>query len=107
MKIRNLTLVFTIIILTGQGCYHYRVTVPKPDPATEYEKRTMHTFFWGLVNNPEKEVAEDCISNSIDEIRISTNYGYAFITVITLGIWAPIDVEWRCGKPPITDEDPL
>ena len=108
MRKNNLTVFAVLVIISLSGCYHYRVTVPDTDPATEYESKTMHTFFWGLINDPEKQVADDCVSNSIDEVRVSTNYGYALITVITLGIWTPMDVEWRCGKEPIDDnEEPL
>ncbi len=43
-------------------------------------------------------VAQDCLSNALDEVHITTNYAYAFATVVTLGIWAPLDVEWRCAE---------
>ena len=105
---KQLTVFVVLVTISFPGCYHYRVTVPETDPVTEYESKTMHTFFWGLVNDPEKQAAYDCVSNSIDEVRVSTNYGYALITVVTLGIWVPMDVEWRCGKVPIDDtEEPL
>jgi hypothetical protein len=61
-------------------------------------------LFWGLLQeNPEPD---DCISGALDEVRYSTNFGYSLINVATLGIWHPIDVEWRCAKtpPPFPDE---
>ncbi len=94
--------IFIIVIFSAfiiEGCYHYRVVVPESDPATDYESATMHSLFWGLVNNPPKQVAGDCIGNALDEVRVSTNLGYSLISVVTLGIWTPLDVQWRCSKP--------
>jgi hypothetical protein len=34
------------------------------------------------------------------EVRVSTNFGFALITVATLGIWAPATVEWSCAAVP-------
>lgn len=107
MRLNQSTVFAVLVFILVSGCYHYRITVPDSDPATDYESRTMHTFFWGLLNDPEKQVAEDCRSNSIDEVRVSTNFGYALVTVVTLGIWAPIDVEWRCGKEIQNEDDVL
>lgn len=87
---------FLLVIL--HGCYAYRVEVPHPDPVTEQESKMAHSLFWGLVQVPQSVVAKDCVSNALDEVHVTTNLGYAFATVLTLGIWAPIDVEWRCAE---------
>ena len=42
-------------------------------------------------------------SNGLDEVRISTNLGYPFVSVATLGIWVPLDVEWRCARLPVQE----
>lgn len=81
------------------GCYHYRVITPKPDPATDYERRTVHALFWGL-GQPEDIETADCLSNAIDEVRVTTTLGYALVSVATLGVWMPLHVEWRCAKEP-------
>ena len=92
-----------LILLLLQGCYHYRVVAPRPDPATDYERRTVHALFWGLVQ--QDVPAADCVSDAMDEVRVTTNFGYLVASVITLGIWVPLDVEWRCAKaPPLDDE---
>ena len=97
---RRQRMLITVLLLVAftQGCYHYRVTTPTPDPATEYEKRTSHGLLWGLVKDDQP--ARDCEkSKALDEVRVSTNFGYALATVLSLGIWSPLDVEWRCAKP--------
>lgn len=88
---------FTVSLQTG--CYHYHVTAPKPDPATEFESRTVHSFLWGLIQSDNVE-ASDCLSNALDEVHITNNFSYSVVTVVTLGIWAPLDVQWRCAKEP-------
>lgn len=95
-----------ILLLFGfsmTGCYGYRVEVLKPDPITEPESKTAHSLFWGLLQNPQYIVADNCHSNALNDVYITTNYGYAFITVLSLGIWAPLDVEWRCAEKPSVD----
>jgi hypothetical protein len=86
-------------MIASQGCYHFRVTAPNPTPATDYEKRTLYSFAWGLVQ--QNVPAQDCASNALDEVRVTTNFGYVLISVVTLGIVVPVDVEWRCAKEPI------
>lgn len=87
------------IFTYNTGCYHFRVMAPNPDPVTEYKSETMHSLFWGLIQSKPLRPANCESSNGIDELHVSTNFGYALITVATLGIWCPMKVEWRCSKP--------
>jgi Bor protein len=92
-------------MLLGQGCYHYRVSSANFDPSTNYQKKTVHSFFWGAAQkrtNGVDVVTSNCDSlriNKIDEVRITNNFLYALATVGTLGIWCPIQIEWKCPKP--------
>jgi len=94
-----------LILTTTQGCYHYRVSSANFDPSTGYQKKTVHSFFWGLAQkrtNGIDVVTDNCDKinvNKIDEVRVTTNLGYSLINVITLGIWSPMQVEWKCAKP--------
>ncbi|WP_461131323.1 Bor/Iss family lipoprotein [Spirosoma aerophilum] len=93
---------FTLVALLflTQSCYHYRITTSRFDPSTGYQKKTAHSFFWGLVQ--KNVIATNCDSlnlKSLDEVRMTTNFGYSLITVATLGIWSPVRVEWKCPKP--------
>lgn len=104
MKTRHLPATrYTSLVLlffTLQSCYHYRISTSKFDPSTGYQKRTAHSFFWGLVQ--QHVVATNCDSlnlNNLDEVRITNNFGYSLLTVATLGIWSPVQVEWKCQKP--------
>ena len=92
--------IVAVMFITNEGCYHTRILTSHNDPSTQYQKLTVNTFFWGLVQR--NVVATDCDAlqlKSLDEVRVTTNYGYALITVITLGIWCPMQLEWKCPKP--------
>jgi hypothetical protein len=72
--------------------------------ATEYKSQTVNSFFWGLMQ--ENVQPPNCVeSDAMQEVRVNWNYGYSLLTVLSLGIWAPMEVEWRCAKlgapPPI------
>ena len=93
-------LVLAIVLLSSPACYHYRVQAPQPNPATEAQKDTRWSFFWGLVQDKEWRADLCQPSNALDEVKVSTNLGYAFLTVITLGIVTPMNLEYRCAKQP-------
>jgi len=89
-----------VVVLLIQGCYHVRINTAHYDPSTNYESKTVHTLFWGLVQ--EDVIAKNCDAlevKGLDEVRVTTNYGYSLITVLTLGIWCPTQIEWKCSKP--------
>ncbi len=96
-----ISLLLVIVLFSTESCYHYRVLTTESDPATEYQSKVVYSYFWGLVNNPKDFVVPNCNNkNALDEVRVTTNYGYSILTVITLGIFSPIEVKWRCSKPP-------
>src|ERR1700760_2114767 len=90
-----------LVVLACSGCYHVRVIVPQPDPGTEYKKQNVQSLVWGKKQVPKGNIAAgDCLnSTALDEVRASSNLGYSFLTVSTLGFWSPSQVEWRCSKP--------
>jgi hypothetical protein len=96
---RNLLLALTMI--TTQGCYEYRVLNTNNDPATEYQKTVMWSYAWGLVNNPKDFHVPNCNnSNGLDEVQYSKKFGHSVLTLITLGIVSPVEIRWKCHKPP-------
>lgn len=95
-------LLIILILFFLNGCYHYRVIAPDPDPATDYESRVAHSLFWGLLQARDIS-ADDCLSNALDEVRVTANLGYSVISVATLGIWMPMNVQWRCAKEPLQE----
>ncbi|MEE8103988.1 MAG: hypothetical protein V3T86_00470 [Planctomycetota bacterium] len=102
------------------GCAHYRVTSMDDDKVITH-RETKHVFFWGLMEEPVHLASNAtdpkyaCASGSLHEVTVTTNLGYALITVLTVGIWSPATVEWSCAVakspkgefPDLPDEEPL
>jgi hypothetical protein len=85
------------------------VIVPQPDPGTEYKKKTVQNLAWGALPKKDRDVpASNCLnSTGLDEVRVSSNLGYSFLTVGTLGFWSPAQIEWRCAKPHEAPSNPI
>lgn len=107
---RKLSIAFVLFgALATCGCYHVRVIVPQPDPGTEYKKKTVQNLAWGALPKKERDFpASNCLnSTGLDEVRLSSNLGYSFLTVGTLGFWSPAQIEWRCTKPHESPSNPI
>lgn len=106
-----LTLVLSCSILTT-GCYTYHIyqvggTAGREQgnqPGTEWGHKTLHAFAWGGLR--QDLPVDNCQLGSgqrlgMEEVKVDTNLGYLLASVVTLGIWVPLDVSWRCAKPPV------
>lgn len=98
--------------LSASGCYHYHAyQIGGPEgreqgnqPATEWQSRTLHALFWGAIRQDlaiDNCRLADGTRQGIEEVRVGTNLAYVFAAALTLGIWVPIEVSWRCAKPPV------
>ena len=107
-KTMRLTMV-ALQLMTG-GCYRAHLLAPEPDPVVMACQRTVHTLAWGLITRDTRSthcegavpdsVASACRqSNAIDQVRVSSNLGFALLTVVTLGFWSPVQLKWHCAKP--------
>jgi hypothetical protein len=38
------------------------------------------------------------------QVNLHSNFGFALLNVLTLGIWSPAYVEYRCAKEPLVEE---
>lgn len=98
--------------LPATGCYTYHVyQTGGPggrelgnQPGTEWKHQTLHAFAWGLVR--QDLPVDNCQlvngqRTGIEEIKVETNLGYVLISGITFGLWVPLEVSWRCAKPPV------
>ncbi len=88
--------------LLFSSCYTYRVGTNAQEGAVASKPIVAHSFFWGLISKPPQIHTPICDSlevNGMAEVTMKTNFGYALITVATLGIWSPMQVQWKCSKP--------
>lgn len=82
------------------GCAQHRLVVPRPDPIGQPVTVQSDAFFFG-VKQPRK-VAK-CPTNLMAEVRVHQNLLQALATVVTLGLWQPARLEYRCAKIPVED----
>lgn len=85
-----------VLLLLNTSCYHYRIT-GKNVAATEARRATLWSTIWGL-RQQNIHTEQQCLGNPIAEVTASTNFGYALLTVVSLGFVAPVEVEWTCAK---------
>jgi hypothetical protein len=83
--------------LALSACAHHRLAVPEPVPASsQYLAKTTHAFLWGVIE-PQR-VADECVENSLVDVRVVTSLPHALAATLTLGLWMPARVEYKCGK---------
>ncbi len=91
-------------LLVLPGCASFQITVPDSDPIkprghTEgYLKKTMHVYFWGLLRNPQV-ISAECHGQGINDVIVYRTLGHDLVGVITLGLWMPTEVYFRCKAP--------
>jgi hypothetical protein len=84
-------------LLVGTGCHHTRIEFPNQTaPGMEPQSETVWGLWWGA--RQANIHPADCPSGTLSEVTTSTNLGFSFITVISLGCFAPMSVEYRCAK---------
>ncbi len=86
------------------SCFTYRVTTHAQATTdnTPANSRKACSLFWGIINKPQVITTPVCDSlgvNGVSEVVVKTNFGNALVTILTLGIYCPVRVEWKCAKP--------
>jgi hypothetical protein len=93
--------VLAVLLASTPGCYHYQVAAAGPagaNPSTSTQSATLHAVLWGLGQDQTLEhvCAQD---EALAHVRTTSNFGYTLLTVLTLGLWAPVQVEYACANP--------
>ena len=94
----------------GTGCATYHIyQVGGPDgrelgnqPGTEWETKTLHSLLWGAIRQDlpvDNCTLSDGTRIGIEDVRVESNVGATLATILTLGMWRPLKVGWRCAKP--------
>jgi len=97
---RKLFLALSLTLILS-SCYTARVAT-QAQPGAEVSRQTVNFFFWGIIQSPKRVTTPICDSlnaNGLAEVTVKNNLGYSLITVVTLGIWSPTRIEWKCSKP--------
>ena len=87
----------SLLLGVQTGCYHYRVSGEDVPVGSEAKQATLWSSLWGT-RQQNIHTGQTCLSNPTAEVTMSSNFGYALLTVFSFGLVAPIDVEWKCAK---------
>lgn len=92
---RTFVLPLTLVLLAG--CWYHRIEASSPAMAsTEYESATYWSFFYGVWQR--EPTPTNCNGQALKEVKVSSNLGFALLTVATLGLVAPERISWKCAK---------
>ncbi len=95
----GLAVAVVVVAALAQGCANYQARVADGKPLEQaYKGGTMNAYVWGAWVSPEVRSAEDCKRGMYDVV-VENNYLYSLVSVVTLGIWMPMDVSYRCKAP--------
>jgi len=95
--------VTTVALALQGGCANYQTRIADGKPLhQQYESSVMNAYAWGSWVSPEIMSAEECKQGMYDVV-VESNYFYSLATVVTLGIWMPMDVSYRCRAPGAVD----
>ena len=108
----KVSLIFFLIGLSGCYTFHvYQIGGPEGreqgnQPGTEWQEHPIlrSSFLWGAIRQDlpiEMCRLVDGTDLGIEEVEVRTNFGFVIASFLTLGMWVPITVNWRCGRPPI------
>jgi hypothetical protein len=104
MTLGSLCSPFLVGMLALQGCAEYRVSLTESEPvqpegeASEDVTHTVDAYFWGNVLEPQV-VTVDCEGEGIEDVAVQRTDQQRLISVVTLGIWMPADLRYRCKAP--------
>jgi len=85
-------------LAAAQGCANYQVRTPDSDPLEEtYQREQAGALFWGLVLDPQV-ISANC-ENGLNDVIVKRSFMNDLVSVLTLGIVMPTEVEYRCRAP--------
>src|SRR4051812_20938212 len=86
------------IITANSSCVHYTITTTESNPADiAYKEKVVKALWWGKINVPQRLV-DSCGDAGLDEVKISSNFGYTLLHLLTLGIVHKVKIQWKCHK---------
>jgi hypothetical protein len=98
---QRFAVVVSLVSVCLGGCATYRVETFK-QPGTEYQQCKINSFFWGLLQSPQEVTTPVCDSlgsPGMSEVLLRRNFGDYVASFVTLGIWSPALLKWKCSKP--------
>jgi hypothetical protein len=109
MKHTSITvrLVFFLLLvynISCSSCSSYRVATHAQGSTdnSSVNSTRAYSLLWGLLNHPQVIRTPVCDSlgvNGVAEVIVKKRVDDALLTIITLGIYSPAHITWKCSKP--------
>ncbi len=104
LSIRKKFFVYFLIVLFIEGtlssCHSYRIGT-HAQGGTESIKVIGKSYAWGLLQNPpliSTPICDTLEARGMSGLRYKKNFGRSFVTLITLGFYSAVEIEYQCGK---------
>lgn len=98
---RGLRGIWTLLLLMTvvSSCASYRITLPHEGKEQEtHYTITKHVLFGALARPERPSIAKECDKDDgIYDVTVRDHLGFDLVSVLTLGIWQPIRIEYRCN----------
>ena len=88
---------FCVVALLTSGCAHFRIAPEGTPPSTPPQSRRVHALVWGALE--PRTTPDNCNGNGLSAVTVKITTVDAIATVVTLGFWTPVTIEWTCAKP--------
>ena len=89
---KNSLFVFVITMIALTGCNSLPLE-SKGSPSGTHKPETLHASFYGFMWQPY-DIVKTKGSEGFYRINVNNNYLFSLLTVFSLGLYAPIEVEW-------------
>jgi hypothetical protein len=78
----------------------------QPPGATTNKNVWSHVFFFGFVRSVKTDVRAVCPSGTAESFRLGATPLTTAVSIITLGLYTPIEQSYACVPPPPTAGNP-
>jgi len=86
-----------MLFLFSQGCSQYaRISPADINPATHAESRTVGLPLWGF--SMAYVTPMNCEGNGLAEVMITRNFSDRVLSFLTLSLYTPMELSWKCAK---------
>jgi hypothetical protein len=97
-----------LLALLTAGCAQYLVVAAQPRYAGQPHIRTQASIAGGTAVSPPQIVARDCGPHEqLAMVIVRRDFGQGLLSFLTLGMYAPATVEYRCASEPPTVGDEI
>src|SRR4051812_3745642 len=82
------------------SCTQYLIVSPEPRYAGQQHSRTVVSLAGGNASKPNPgAVAKECGSDQLAMVRVTRDFGQSFLSLLTLGFYAPATIHYYCSTP--------